>query len=43
MYNSENLQEKWQFSVLNHPDLPEIKDNYRKKLLQSSWKTKKKQ
>ena len=29
MYNSENLQEKWQ-PVLNHPDLPEIKDNYRK-------------
>ena len=28
MYNSENLQEKWQ--VLNHPDLPEIKDNYKK-------------
>ena len=29
MYNSENLQEKWQ-PVLNHPDLPEIKDPYRK-------------
>ena len=29
MYNSENLQEKWQ-PVLNHPDLPEIKDNYKK-------------
>ena len=29
MYNSENLQEKWQ-PVLQHPDLPEIKDNYRK-------------
>ena len=42
MYNSENLQEKWQ-KVLNHPDLPEIKDNYKKDLLQSSWKTKKKQ
>ena len=42
MYNSENLQEKW--PVLNHPDLPEIKDNYRKfPLLQLSWKTKKKQ
>ena len=41
MYNSENLQEKW-LSVLNHPDLPEIKDNYKKSsLLQSSWKTKK--
>ena len=41
MYNSENLQEKW--PVLNHPDLPEIKDNYKKvSLLQSSWKTKKK-
>ena len=29
MYNSENLQEKWQ-PVLNHPDLPEIRDNYKK-------------
>ena len=29
MYNSENLQEKWQ-PVLQHPDLPEIKDNYKK-------------
>ena len=29
MYNSENLQEKWQ-PVLNHPDLPEIKDSYKK-------------
>ena len=29
MYNSENLQEKWQ-PVLNHPDLPDIKDNYKK-------------
>ena len=29
MYNSENLQEKWQ-PVLSHPDLPEIKDNYKK-------------
>ena len=29
MYNSENLQEKWQ-PVPNHPDLPEIKDNYKK-------------
>ena len=29
MYNSENLQEKWQ-SVLAHPDLPEIKDNYKR-------------
>ena len=29
MYNSENLQEKWQ-PVLNHPDLPEIKDPYKK-------------
>ena len=29
MYNSENLQEKWQ-PVLKHPDLPEIKDNYKK-------------
>ena len=28
MYNSENLQEKWQ-PVLNHPDLPEIKDSYK--------------
>ena len=28
MYNSENLEEKWQ-PVLNHPDLPEIKDNYK--------------
>ena len=29
MYNSEKLQEKWQ-PVLAHPDLPEIKDNYKK-------------
>ena len=29
MYNSENLQEKWQ-PVLNHPVLPEIKDSYKK-------------
>ena len=29
MYNSENLQGKWQ-PGLNHPDLPEIKDNYKK-------------
>ena len=29
MYNSESLQEKWQ-PVLNHPDLPEINDSYKK-------------
>jgi len=29
MYNSENLQEKWQ-PVLNHPDLPEIGDSYKR-------------
>ena len=29
MYNAENLQEKWQ-PVLQHPDLPEIKDSYKK-------------
>ena len=29
MYNSEKLQEKWQ-PVLAHPDLPEIKENYKK-------------
>ena len=29
MYNSENLQEKWQ-PVLNHPDLPEINDSYKR-------------
>ena len=29
MYNSENLQEKWQ-PVLNHPDLPEISDSYKR-------------
>ena len=29
MFNSENLQEKWQ-SVLQHPDLPEIADNYKR-------------
>ena len=29
MFQSKNLQEKWQ-PVLNHPDLPEIKDNYKK-------------
>ena len=29
MYNSEALQEKWQ-PVLNHPDLPEITDSYKR-------------
>ena len=29
MFNSENLQEKWQ-PVLEHPDLTEIKDNYKR-------------
>ena len=29
MYNTEHLQEKWQ-PVLEHPDLPEIKDPYRR-------------
>ena len=29
MYNSESLQEKWQ-PVLNHPDLPEITDAYKR-------------
>ena len=29
MFNSENLQEKWQ-PVLNHPDLPEINDAYKR-------------
>ena len=29
MYNSEQLQEKWQ-PVLNHPDLPEIPDSYKR-------------
>jgi len=29
MYNSEALQEKWQ-PVLNHPDLPEISDSYKR-------------
>ena len=29
MYNSESLQEKWQ-PVLNHPDLPEISDSYKR-------------
>jgi len=29
MYNSEALQEKWQ-PVLNHPDLPEINDSYKR-------------
>ena len=29
MFNSENLQEKWQ-PVLNHPDLPEITDSYKR-------------
>jgi len=29
MYNSEHLQEKWQ-PVLNHPDLPEINDSYKR-------------
>ena len=29
MFNSEQLQEKWQ-PVLNHPDLPEISDSYKR-------------
>jgi hypothetical protein len=29
MFNAEHLQEKWQ-PVLNHPDLPEIKDAYKR-------------
>ena len=29
MYNTEHLQEKWQ-PVLEHPDLPEIKDPYKR-------------
>jgi hypothetical protein len=29
MFNSEQLQEKWQ-PVLNHPDLPEITDSYKR-------------
>ena len=29
MFNSENLQEKWQ-PVLEHSDLPEIKDSYKR-------------
>ena len=29
MYLSENLQKKWE-GVLDHPDLPAIKDPYRK-------------
>ena len=31
MYNSENLQKKWQ-PVLNHPDLPEITDRYKRRV-----------
>ena len=29
MFQSENLQEKWQ-PVLDHPDLPEMKDQYKR-------------
>ena len=29
MFQTEHLQEKWS-PVLQHPDLPEIKDNYRR-------------
>ena len=29
MFNSEQLQEKWQ-PVLNHPDIPEISDSYKR-------------
>ena len=29
MFNTEQLQEKWQ-PVLDHPDLPEIKDQYKR-------------
>ena len=32
MFNSENLQEKWQ-PVLEHPDLPGIQDNYKLSLI----------
>ena len=29
MFNTEQLQEKWR-PVLDHPDLPEIKDQYKR-------------
>ena len=40
MYLSETHEKKWQ-PVLEHPDLPEIKDSYRRPLHLLSWKTKK--
>ena len=30
MFLSENLQEKWELSILEHSDLPKIEDNYKK-------------
>ena len=39
MYLSETHEKN--AAVLEHPDLPEIKDSYRRMLHQLSWKTKK--
>ena len=40
MYLSETHEKKWH-NVLEHPDLPEIKDSYRQSLHQLSWKPRK--
>ena len=41
MFQTEHLQEKWQ-PVLQHPDLPEIQDSYKRAVTTLIWKTKKK-
>ena len=32
MFQTENLQEKWQNPVLEHPELPKIGDSYRRRV-----------
>ena len=39
MYLSETHEKKWQ-PVLEHPDLPKIRDSYRRAVTLLSWKTK---
>lgn len=40
MFLSENLEKKWG-AILDHPDLPKIKDPYRRAVTASSWRTRK--
>ena len=40
MYLSEQYEKKWQ-PVLEHPDLPKVKDSYRRAVTLLSWRTKK--